>query len=96
MTDDALTGDAILKVNEAQEVADEELLGEDRYTEVLLWEDGDFRISVFHGFDTPIEKEAHHGERIVYKESRGDFIYEILKNNNGNRGHKILKSKVVR
>lgn len=93
-TGDSVTSKTIRRVNKAQRLADEWLLGDDRYTELVLWDDGDFRVEVFHGFDSP-KSVYSHGERISYKESDGDFTYEIVVNRVDKRGLSILKSKEI-
>lgn len=74
---DELTRNKNMIIDSAQDLADDYLLGDTRYTEVILWEDKDFKVDVIHGFDCPKE-ECHHGERVTYKDSDGEFRYEIL------------------
>ena len=38
------------------------------------WDDGDFRVEVYHGFDTR-RCDMHHGEQIRYKQTEGEFVY---------------------
>lgn len=59
----------------ALELAEEHFVGEKRITTSFTqWDDGDFRVEVYHGFDTR-RNDMHHGEQIRYKQSEGEFVY---------------------
>lgn len=64
-------------LSRAQEAAGEMFVGNERYTQLTLWDDGDYRVVVHHGFDTR-RGDVHHGERIIYKSSEGDLRYQIV------------------
>lgn len=64
---DMLTEEKLEIIEQAQEIADEELCGDVRHTEILCWDDDDFRVAVLHGMGGVREK-------ILYR-SNGSQIY---------------------
>ena len=69
-----ITDDINRLFNRAERHADGLFVGEDRTSQLICWDDGDFGIEVYSGFDTH-RKDVHHGEQIRYKHSDGEFVY---------------------
>lgn len=78
----------------AQDHADDLFVGERRTSEIVTWDDGDFRIEVFSGFDTR-RPETKHGEQIRYKHSEGEFVYANFTREMGWHTDKCLKEYVI-
>lgn len=63
-------------IKQAQDMAEERLSGDTRFTEVTLWDDGDFKVAVIYG------REGFR-EKIVYRSNESDlypgecFIHEV-------------------
>lgn len=53
-------------ISRAQELAESELSGDSRYTNVKLWDDGDFMVEVIHG-------HGEYREKIVWRSSESCF-----------------------
>lgn len=81
-------------VNRAGRHADGLFVGEDRTTSITCWDDGDFRIEVYGGFDTK-DKEVHHGEQIRYKDSEGKMVYSNFTRRMGWHMNRCLKEYVL-
>lgn len=67
-------------VEKLENYAEENFVGE-YTTKILKWEDGDFRICVFHTLEIDIMKPIYR-ERVVYSttnNSSEDILYELSK-----------------
>lgn len=78
----------------AKDHADDLFVGEERTSNIVLWEDGDFRIEVYSGFDTR-KNEMHHGEQIRYHDSEGKFVYSNFTREFGWHTDRCLKEYVI-
>lgn len=65
---------AVEAATRAENHAEERFVGDERFTRLTLWDDGDFRVLVFHGFDTR-RHGIRHAEEISYQLSDGEMVY---------------------
>lgn len=69
-------------------------VGEEMTTSVVQWDDGDFRVEAYHGFDTR-RSDIQHGEQIRYKHSDGEITYSNFVRKHGWHTEQALKEYVV-
>lgn len=74
MANDALTAEKLSAIERVQDVADEHLRGGSRTTNIILWDDGDFRVDVVHGYDDVREKIVWRSSTSAFFEG-GEFTY---------------------
>lgn len=63
-------------------------------TSFTQWDDGDFRVEVYHGFDTA-RRDIHHGEQIRYKDSEGEFVYSNFTREHGWHTNRAFREYVI-
>jgi len=78
----AASGEIAALADELQEVAERMFVGDERFTDITIWDDGDYQITIQHTFDLP---DAGVGERhrevVVYHDSKhSEPMYRIEHN----------------
>lgn len=89
-----ITEEMIELFHRANDHADELFVGESRTSEIVSWDDGDFRIEIYSGFDTRRD-DIHHGEQIRYKHSEGEFRYSNFARKFGFHADECLQEYVI-
>lgn len=74
--------------------ADGLFVGEDRFTQVTLWDDRDFRVLVHHGFPQN-GRPIHHAEEVSFHCSRGEMVYSNLSHHFDRHKNRVHKEFVI-
>lgn len=78
----------------ANDHADRLFVGDERTSSLTVWEDGDFQIEIFAGFDTH-RACVHHGEQVVYQLTEEEFRYANFTREFGWHTDRVLKEFVI-
>lgn len=62
-------------VAKCEEYADELFSGEEYFTQITKWQDGDFRVLVHHGMGHKQEPYRRRAEKITYRHFDGMIVY---------------------
>lgn len=72
-----ISGDIATFADDLQEAAEEMFVGGTRFTNVTVWDDGDFSIKIQHTFD-PVHSTEVHREVVEYHHSEDERpVYRI-------------------
>lgn len=62
-------------VEKCEAYADELFDGDEHFTQITKWQDGDFRILVWHGKGHEQEPYRRRAEKVTYRHQVGAFVY---------------------